>query len=71
MYQLEFTGVYDYSGEGESVVIPLLLHWGANWVPVAATVDTGASFCIFGTEIAEGPRSRFDQWCPQAFPDRK
>ena len=53
MYQLEFTRVYDYSGEDESVVVPVTLRSGANRVPVAASVDTGASFCIFRTEIAE------------------
>ena len=53
MFQLEFTRVYDYSGADESVVVPVTLRSGANQVPVAASVDTGASFCIFRTEIAE------------------
>jgi hypothetical protein len=53
MYQLEFTRVYDYSGDDESVVIPVVLSSGANQVPLAASVDTGASFCVFRTEIAE------------------
>ena len=52
MYQLEFTRVHDYSGDDESIVIPVVLRAGANEVPVMATVDTGASFCIFRTEIA-------------------
>jgi hypothetical protein len=52
MYQLEFARVYDYSGEDESVVIPVMLRSGANEIQVAASVDTGASFCVFGTEIA-------------------
>ena len=53
MYQLEFAGVYDYSGDDESIVIPVVLRSGTNHVPVAASVDTGASFCVFGAEIAE------------------
>jgi len=53
MYQLEFTRAYDYSVEDESVVIPVVLRAGANQVPVAASLDTGASFCLFGAEIAE------------------
>ena len=53
MHNLEFTRVYDYSGDDESVVIPVVLRSGANQVRVAASVDTGASFCLFGTEIAE------------------
>ena len=55
MYQLEFARVYDYSGEAESVVIPVVLRSGANEVQVATSVDTGASFCVFRTEIAEAP----------------
>jgi hypothetical protein len=53
MYRLEFARVYDYSGEAESIVIPLVLRSGANEVPVAVCVDTGASFCVFRTEIAD------------------
>ena len=53
MYLLEFARVYHYSGEAESIVIPVMLRSGANEVPVAAAVDTGASFCVFRTEIAE------------------
>lgn len=53
MYQLEFTQVYDYSGEDESVVIPVVLRAGPHRVPVAASLDTGASFCLFGAEIAK------------------
>ena len=53
MYQLEFARVYGYSGEDEGIVIPVVLRSGAIQVPVAASVDTGASFCVFGTEIAE------------------
>ena len=67
MYQLEFARVYDYSGGEDSVVIPVVLRSGANEVQVAASVDTGASFCLFGSEIAEalgfdltsGMRKRF------------
>jgi hypothetical protein len=67
MYQLEFTHAYDYSGEDDSVVIPVVLRVGANQVPVAASLDTGASFCLFGAGVAEalglaltnGVRQRF------------
>ena len=52
MYQLEFARVYDYSGEAESIVIPVVLRSAANEIHVAASVDTGASFCVFRTEIA-------------------
>ena len=53
MHQLEFTRAYDYPGDDESVALPLVLRSGADQVRVAASVDTGASFCLFGTEIVE------------------
>ena len=53
MQKLEFARIYDYSRADESIVIPVVLRSGVNEVPVAASVDTGASYCVFGTEIAE------------------
>jgi hypothetical protein len=53
MYHLEFARLHGYSGQGESLMIPVALRSGANRVAVAASVDTGASFCLFGTEVAE------------------
>ena len=53
MHQLEFTHIYDYSSEDESVVVPVVLGVGGKQVRLAASIDTGASFCVFGAEIAE------------------
>lgn len=36
MYQLEFTWFHDYSGDDESVVIPVVLGSGVNRITVAA-----------------------------------
>ena len=67
MHQLEFDRVHDYSSGDESITIPVDLRSGSNHVPVMASVDTGAAFCVFGAEIAEalgldlvrGVRKRF------------
>jgi hypothetical protein len=53
MPSLGFAHVYDYSGDGESVALPVVLRSGARQVHLAASVDTGASFCLFSGEIAE------------------
>jgi len=53
MHQLDFRHIYDYSSEDESVVVPVILRVGAKQVRLAASIDTGASFCVFGAEIAE------------------
>ncbi len=67
MHQLEFSRVHDYSSGDEAVAIPVELRSGSSYVPVVASVDTGASFCVFGAEVAEalgldlmsGVRERF------------
>ena len=67
MHRLEFSRVHDYSSGDETVAIPVELRSGSNYVPVVASVDTGASFCVFGAEVAEalgldltgGVRKRF------------
>jgi len=53
MHQLEFDRLHDYSSVDENVSIPVELRCGTNRVPVVASIDTGASFCLFGSEIAE------------------
>ena len=53
MYQLEFTRVHDYSSDDQGIIIPAVLRSGPNHVPVAASLDTGAWFCVFRTEVAE------------------
>jgi hypothetical protein len=53
MHRLEFTHIYDYSSEDDSVVVPVILRVGAKQIRLAASIDTGASFCVFGAELAE------------------
>lgn len=69
MHRLEFKTSYDYSNDGESIVIPVVLRSGANQVSVAASVDTGASFCLFGAEIAEALGLDLIKRNPETLPD--
>jgi len=67
MHRLEFDRFHDYSRGDESITLPVDLRSGSNHVPVMASVDTGAAFCLFGAEVAEalgldllsGVRKRF------------
>ncbi len=52
MYQFEFTEAHDYSNGDESVSLPVELRSGTRILKMVASVDTGASFCIFGAEVA-------------------
>ena len=67
MHRLAFSRAHDYSSGDETVAIPVQLRFGSSFVSVVASVDTGSSFCIFGTEVADalglelasGVRKRF------------
>ena len=67
MHQLDFTHIYDYSSEDESVVLPVMLRVGAKQVRLAASIDTGASFCVFGAEIGEALGLTLDRGVPMRF----
>ncbi len=53
MHQLEFSGVHSYSGDKDGISVPVELRFGDGIVRLAANVDTGATFCIFRSEVAE------------------
>lgn len=53
MHRLEFRESYCYASHEDVVAIPVVLRSGNFSVPVAAFVDTGASFCVFATSVAE------------------
>ncbi len=53
MHPLGFTHLYDYSGPDESIAVPVVLRSGTRQIRLAASIDTGASFCLFGAEVAE------------------
>ena len=53
MYQLEFTAAHFYGSERDGISVPVLLESGTNSVRVAASIDTGATFCLFRNELAE------------------
>ena len=53
MYQIEFTAAHSYSIEREGISVPVVLKHSENSVRLAASIDTGATFCIFRNELAE------------------
>ena len=53
MYQLQFTAAHSYGSEREGISVPVLLKSGTNSVRLAASIDTGATFCLFRNELAE------------------
>ena len=53
MYQIEFTTIHSYGSEREGISVPVVLKAGENSVRLAASIDTGATFCIFRNELAD------------------
>jgi predicted aspartyl protease len=53
MYQIEFTTVHSYSRDRERISVPVVLKAGENSVRLAASIDTGATYCMFRNELAE------------------
>ena len=53
MYQLEFSTAHSYGSGREGISVPVLMKSGSNSVRIAASIDTGATFCMFRNELAE------------------
>lgn len=67
VHTIQFRDSYCYASRDDVVALPILLRSGNAVVPVRACVDTGATFCVFATTVAEklnieittGLRTRF------------
>lgn len=66
-HQLEFTHTHKYSGRDVGISVPIVLRSGKNFVDLVATLDTGASYCLFenayatelGLDLTSGILKRF------------
>ena len=67
MYQLSFTQAHSYAGSDGSITVPVVLRSDQNFVDLLASIDTGASSCLFesgyatelGLELTQGIPTRF------------
>jgi len=53
VYQIAFSTAHSYGDDREGISVPVELKAGENSVRLAASIDTGATFCIFRNELAE------------------
>ncbi len=53
MYRIEFSAVHSYGNDREGISAPVVLKAGENSVHLAASIDTGATFCMVRNELAE------------------
>ena len=58
MHQLAFTRTHSYAGRDASITVPVALPSGALFADLVASIDTGASHCLF--ENAYAPRLGLD-----------
>lgn len=47
MHRLTFTEKHSYANDENGVALPVVLRSGENTVRLAASIDTGATFCLF------------------------
>ena len=67
MHQLSFTRVHSYADQDASITVPVALRSGAKVADLVASLDTGASQCLFenayaaelGLDLTSGVRTRF------------
>lgn len=66
-HRLAFAHIHSYAGQDTSIAVPIVLRSGANVVDLIASVDTGASHCLFesayavelGLDLTSGVYQRF------------
>ena len=67
MHQLSFPSAHTYEGRDVGISVPVALRSGVRFVDLIASVDTGASYCLFesgyaaelGIDLASGVLTRF------------
>ena len=67
MHQLSFTRAHSYAGRDPSIVLPVVIRAGERFVDLIASLDTGASYCLFesgyaaeiGLDLHRGVLTRF------------
>ena len=52
MYRVDFDTLHCYATERVGISVPLVLKSGDKSVRLAASIDTGATFCLFRAELA-------------------
>jgi len=53
VYRIEFTPVHSYASDRDGIPVPVVLKASENSVHLAASIDTGATFCMVRNELAE------------------
>ena len=53
MYHLSFASVHSYASDRDGISVPIEMRAGSAVVRIAASIDTGAAYCIFRSEVAE------------------
>ena len=52
-FQLDFAVAHRYAGSYDSIFVPVIPRYSGREIEVAASVDTGATFCLFSRDIGE------------------
>jgi antitoxin HigA-1 len=52
VYELRFSQRHDYPSRAEGIFVPVVLISGTQNIELTASIDTGASYCLFSREYA-------------------
>ena len=66
-FVLGFSKVHGYAGPSDSIAIPVVLQAGDRRVALVASLDTGASHCIFERSHAEWLGLDIERGVPKTF----
>jgi hypothetical protein len=67
VYELRFTRRHDYASRVEGIFVPVVPIRGNETIELTASIDTGASFCLFSREYARALNINIETGEPRTF----
>jgi hypothetical protein len=67
VYELRFSQRHDYPSRAEGILVPVVLISGTQNIELTASIDTGASYCLFSREYARALNINTEGGEPRGF----
>ena len=66
-FRVSFSRRHSYAGPGDTITIPVVLYVGEERADLVASLDTGASYCLFQRKYAEVLGIEVERGVPMTF----
>ena len=66
-FRVSFSRRHSYAGPGDTITIPVVLYVGEERADLVASLDTGASYCLFQRKYAEVLGIEVERGVPMSF----